>query len=389
MRLIPSDPDLETIFNRIRGSDLDLQPNFQRGEVWSISKKQRLIDSVLREWHVPPIHVIQGHNGAKDEVLDGQQRLVAVRDFLNDSLRVHGLIEPIDQRLIPLHNLFFSQLPDEWKRRIRRFPIRMFSIVDYQPSEPSELFYRLNQPTALTAAEQRNSFFGKPREQIKSLADLMEQRGLDETFLGFSNARMAYDDTLSRVCIALETGLSTKTGATILADRYRSGRAFADVAVEQCARAVDLMAGIRSDIDRSFRLNKASLFSWLVFLCRMPQTTLSTVSTCAAFFERFEYERLGKAVYGNAGSLGSEVSVFYRIYNDRVKSRVADVSSVLLRDVSLWGAFVSQRASNADAYTGAVKELSSFLGNISPDALNERSLQDFVTDETVDWERVA
>lgn len=60
---------------------MDLQPDFQRGEIWTIQKKQKLIDSILRGWKIPPIHVI--HNAQSvDEVLDGQQRLAAIRDFL-------------------------------------------------------------------------------------------------------------------------------------------------------------------------------------------------------------------------------------------------------------------------------------------------------------------
>ena len=59
MRLLPSDPDIETIVSCIKSGDIDLQPDFQRGEVWSMTKKQRLIDSVLRDWHEPPIHVIE------------------------------------------------------------------------------------------------------------------------------------------------------------------------------------------------------------------------------------------------------------------------------------------------------------------------------------------
>ena len=33
MRLIPWDPDVETIARRIKTGDIDLQPDFQRGEV--------------------------------------------------------------------------------------------------------------------------------------------------------------------------------------------------------------------------------------------------------------------------------------------------------------------------------------------------------------------
>jgi len=392
MRLIPSDPDVETIVNRIRNGDLDLQPNFQRGEVWSQAKKQKLIDSVLRTWHVPPIHVIQGEAGASDEVLDGQQRLTAVRDFLENKFRVNGHAEPMDPAIAELHGLFFTELPDAWKRRVKQFPIRVFNIVDYKPSEPSELFYRLNQPTALTAAEQRNSFFGRPREQIKELADLMIKLKLDEGFLGFSNSRMAYDDTLSRVCVALEKGLSTKIGAVSLADRYRSGEPFGDAAFHYCREAVGLLASVREALDQTFSLSKASLFSWLIFFCRAPVVASSvTSSSWSAFFDKFENGRslysLGLDDQSDHGSIRSDL---FAIYNDRVKARVADVSSVLLRDVSLWGTFACQDGIDTEGLNGPVRRLRIYLLETAVHGARttERTLQDFIADSQEQWEQI-
>ncbi len=84
MHLTPSDPDVATIYRKIKTARLDLQPNFQRGEVWGKAKKQRLIDSILRGWHIPPVHVIKVPGSEQQEVLDGQQRLVAIRDFIGN-----------------------------------------------------------------------------------------------------------------------------------------------------------------------------------------------------------------------------------------------------------------------------------------------------------------
>lgn len=394
MRLIPSDPDVETIVNRIKRGELDLQPNFQRGEVWTDAKKRKLIDSILREWHVPPIHVIKGQNGECDVVLDGQQRLSAVRDFLSDNLRINGTAEPLDDRILELDGLKFSELPPEWMRRVAGFPIRIFNIVDYKPSEPSELFYRLNQPTALTAAEQRNSFFGKPREQIKRLAEIMEQRNLDAKFLGFSNARMAYDDTLSRVCVALERGLATKTGANLLADRYRSGEPFENSAVDACLGAINALAGIRSTLGLSFALNKASLFSWLIFLCRVNHVDNSaTIPALAAFFNEFETGRLldGFGALDDRSWPEREVtSELYAIFNDRVKSRVADVSSVMLRDSALWGAYVCQPEKDIDSFYGPLRQLRIRLLESEVTSHGSRSIErtlvEFMADAS--WERL-
>ena len=341
MRLIPSDPDVATIHRRISLGELDLQPNFQRGEVWTMSKKQKLIDSVLREWHVPPIHVIQGISGA-DEVLDGQQRLVSIRDFVDGKLKVNGDIEPYDSKIAALHGLKFSELPAEWQRKVLRFPLRLFSIVDYSPSEPSELFYRLNQPASLTAAEQRNSFFGEPREQIKSLVFKMEELGLDKGFLGFSNSRMAYDDVLARVCVALERGLNSKASATLLADRYRSGLPFGPDTYRRVEKAIEILANLRDELTSPIKLSKASLLSWLIFICRL--ITLSPnieLSKFASFLENFESSRMLYMLgYSNPSAKNDIEKSLNEIYTDRVTARVADTSSVILRDVALWGLFI-------------------------------------------------
>src|SRR5882762_8225451 len=151
MKMVGFDPDLSTIVSRIKNGDLDLQPDFQRGEVWGDPKKRRLIDTILREWHVPPIHVIELENSACQVVLDGQQRLVAIRDFVEGKITIDGTIQPSSEEIARLNGFTYETLPPEWRRRFDRYTLRVIRIVDYTTDEPAELFYRLNQPTNLTS----------------------------------------------------------------------------------------------------------------------------------------------------------------------------------------------------------------------------------------------
>lgn len=210
MHLTPSDPDIATLYRKIRQERLDLQPNFQRGEVWGKAKKQRLIDSILRGWHIPPIHVIQVPSSDKQEVLDGQQRLAAIRDFIEGDFFINGNLEPSELHLTKLDGLFFNDLPQEVISRIEDFTIRILTISDYKPGEPGELFYRLNQPTNLTSAEHRNAYFGEARQQVKDLSEYMIDLGFSSKTLGFSNSRMAYDDVISKFLLTLEFGTLKK-----------------------------------------------------------------------------------------------------------------------------------------------------------------------------------
>src|SRR4051812_14771258 len=117
MKLVPSDPDVQTLVGRIRRGELDLQPDFQRGEVWSETKKRRLIDTILRDWHIPPIHVIEHSDSHEQEVLDGQQRLVAIRDFVDGVIRVDGTIAPTEPEIAAAHDCTYETLPPNLRRR--------------------------------------------------------------------------------------------------------------------------------------------------------------------------------------------------------------------------------------------------------------------------------
>ena len=189
MKMNPWEPDLRTVVERIDNDDIDLQPEFQRQEIWSPSKKKKLIDTILRGWSIPPVFLVVRNDGRMD-VLDGQQRLAAIRDFVQNAFSIDGRITPLDQHIAELHGKYYRSLDAADKRLLDQYTLRCFRITDYLPDEPSELFYRLNQPSMLTAGEQRNAFYGPAREQLKNLVAEFEAGDNSKKTIGFSNARL-------------------------------------------------------------------------------------------------------------------------------------------------------------------------------------------------------
>jgi hypothetical protein len=344
MRLIPSDPDLQTLVSRIKSGDIELQPNFQRGEVWSRLKNQKLIDSILRDWHVPPIHIIENRDTGRQEVLDGQQRLAAIRDFVEDQYPIDGFIEPANSAIESLDGLRFSQLEESWRRRINQFAIRVFRLVEYEPGEPWELFFRLNQSTRLTGAEERNAFFGPVRDQIKAAVANLAVKGINSDILGFTNARMAYDDVLSRAALAISRKtLSEKITAADLTDLYRRETPLTEEVIWRLDSATSRLKAFSS---RPTRLNKASVFSWLMFIVRADWTHHESMDEedFADFLNYFRFlrnESLHGAGIRNLKQHNDSVAIAQQFYffEDRSTSRVSDVSSVLLRDAVLWNLY--------------------------------------------------
>lgn len=398
MRLIPSDPDVQTIYSRIDNGDINLQPDFQRGEVWTDFKKRRLIDSILRDWHVPPIHVVEVKETAKLEVLDGQQRLVAIRDFIKEVFVVDGQTEPYNKAIFSLHGKKYNELPSEWRRRFDQFTIRIFKITDYEPSEPGELFFRLNQPTNLTSAETRNAFFGPARQQIKELVDYFVSCGLGNTALGFSNSRMAYHDVMAKVCYTIEINTLLKSvSAANLSTKFRSQESFSEMAIERARSAVQALGLATIDFMPFVRFNKATLFSWLCFIIEAQGPEISPIDPdlLGKYILFFEILRNRSKRIKNQQELFVEYKLgllderLLNIFNDKASSRVSNVASVTNRDIILWiflFRFLEYRGDKLgfdNSRTKIIAEFDSIPEDIEPDILIDEIIDRYSWGETL------
>jgi hypothetical protein len=338
MKIEKSDPELETVMSRIRGRELDLQPDFQRGEVWDTKRQQRLVDTVLRGWYVPAVHIVRSDEG-EEEVLDGQQRLVAIRDFFDDKVRIDGNIEPHDLKIAALHGLKYSQLPDSTRKAVHRFVLQTITLTDYAPDEPNELFFRLNQAYNLTPPEKRNALRGDARDQVKSLVgDLTTEGLLDRARIGFGNNRLAYDDIIARACVTIQNRtLRSHINNNVVEDFYRAVEGFDEATIESLGRAGQrLLSLIDFAMERGqrIRLNKGTLQTWLVY-CTWAPALFGELPR--EFISRFEEDRISLRAgeYESSTPTRRAAAQILRLYDDRASYRVTDVSSVLIRDLSL------------------------------------------------------
>lgn len=349
MKCTTSDIEIETIIIRINNGDLDLQPNFQRGEVWTIQKKKKLVDSILRGWRIPPIHVVRNNDNSIDEVLDGQQRLAAIRDFVSDIFPVDGNVEPADKEIKELDKIFFSDLPISVRRKFNQYPISLVRLTEYNPMEPAELFYRLNQPTALTSAERRNAYIGETRNQVKSLVSILQENGGNKDTLGFSNSRLAYDEVLSKFAYAIEAkSLKKKITASEISERFRLDEKFSDSTMSICKSTTKhLMLCLKecSDARPRIRLNKATLFSWLVFFKTNKNIPLDLSSEMLIRFEVSRNQVKGKAIVSDVLEIKDAstrtdhiypyIEVMLTLFNQRSSMGSTDALSVIYRDIIL------------------------------------------------------
>jgi Protein of unknown function DUF262 len=119
---------------------INLSPDFQRRDRWSVEKQSRFIESIIMNVPIPPIFLGEDDYG-NYVVLDGRQRLTAVNDFLRN---VYSLKD-----LKVWEELNGSRYLDLQKRRLDRTITRRFvpAVVVLKESSPEvkyDVFDRLN-----------------------------------------------------------------------------------------------------------------------------------------------------------------------------------------------------------------------------------------------------
>lgn len=329
MKLTRTELELEVVVQRIERGEIDLQPEFQRGEVWNSERRRRLIDTVLRGWYVPAVHLIR-HPDGYDLVLDGQQRLAAIRAFFLDRLRVNGKASPLSDEIVALDRKRFSKLPDRVRRDVQRFPLAVVTLSDYEPDEPYELFFRLNQHLPLTPSEKRNALYGTARDQIKEIVrELIDEDLLNKATVGFANGRLAYDDVLSRFALTVQSGtLRQGISNAALEEFYRNGTFDSETLslIEMAARTL-----LASAQNAQPRFNKASLFSWLVFSLTELKAGRTIDPQALTIFERARHAVNRE----DAAGVDEPVAALIGLYINRASYRVNDNLSILLRDLTI------------------------------------------------------
>lgn len=113
-----------------RGEVLNLRPEYQRRLRWTTPQKSKLIESFLLNIPIPPVFLYESE-AARYEVMDGQQRLNAVREFIDGEFALAGL--PV---LKPLNGLRYSRCPPRIKRALDRASLS--AIVLLLESQPAE-----------------------------------------------------------------------------------------------------------------------------------------------------------------------------------------------------------------------------------------------------------
>ena len=160
--------------------DIIVNPEYQRnGDIWSLEKRQLLIDSILNEYDIPKIYF---HKLSKEErlkkgkeysIIDGRQRLETIWKFIDGDFALADDFEYLKDQKVKAGGYTYEDLAKNYPKLKIKFdsislPIISITTDDLELIE--DMFSRLNEAVPLNAAEKRNALGGAMARLITKIA---------------------------------------------------------------------------------------------------------------------------------------------------------------------------------------------------------------------------
>ena len=137
-------------------------PMQRKSEQWTIDQKSLFIHSILAGYPIPPLYIIKDEEkNDRYSVLDGKQRSTTGDSFSKDEFALSDVpIVIVDEVEYEISGLKFSELPEELKDEFYDANLLMYIFEDCSDDEIEEIFYRLNNGTALTKDQKTRARLG-------------------------------------------------------------------------------------------------------------------------------------------------------------------------------------------------------------------------------------
>ncbi|KAH9917716.1 uncharacterized protein B0H18DRAFT_1033507 [Fomitopsis serialis] len=163
----------KSLFDQIVDSTIDLEPEYQRDIVWPESKQSGLIDSILRNYYIPPVifAVTAKEDGSETRTcIDGKQRLTSIAKKSNTRYWQYQQVFANKQ----ITCVEYESLSDDQERK--------FSAADHESQ-------RVQLGVALTAAERLQALTGIRATLVREIqAKVLGEQGFGSN-LEWANGR--------------------------------------------------------------------------------------------------------------------------------------------------------------------------------------------------------
>lgn len=246
----------------------NFHPAYQRKSVWSEEKQSFFIDSLLKNFPIPPIFLHQKIDDSTGktqyDVIDGKQRLTSIIRFLNNEIPASDETEKSPFHDEKVAGVYFKDLDEkgltDYKKRFWRYAIPIEYIDTDKKEIIDNIFDRLNRNgEPLKGQELRRSKYHGT--ELLNLVERVSKQKFWEMRLTVTDAkRMEHYEFISEIIFQQVEDKCLKADQEILDSLYEtySKKAVEWAAVEERFTAItDVMESLGIDYDK-FRVGGVS-----------------------------------------------------------------------------------------------------------------------------------
>ncbi|KAL5500888.1 hypothetical protein ACEPAH_9275 [Sanghuangporus vaninii] len=239
-----------TLYDEILNGKVDLDPEYQRDVVWTDAKQSGLIDSILRNFYIPPVIFAFSQNEDGEErrtCIDGKQRLTSIQRFMDgQTLFTDPYTNLISQRLVGSCllalwtaelNIFNSRtnlklwykrqpwnergklLPPQYKKQ---FDLKQISCVEYtdlNEDAEREIFQRVQLGVALTPAERMQAIAGPWPQLVREILSELDKYNISDA-LEWAKTRGRDFHSVATIIYLIEKGRGVSYPAVTALEKW-------------------------------------------------------------------------------------------------------------------------------------------------------------------------
>lgn len=318
-------------------------PPYQRnGDVWSLDKKQLLIDSIINRYDIPKIYFHKYDRaearriGKEYAVIDGRQRLETIVKFIEGEFPLSTEFKYLEDEKVNAAGMNYGELAKNYPKIKSRFDSFSLPIVTVETDDLElieDMFSRLNEAVPLNAAEKRRSIGG---DMVRAIDDLAKHDFFTKK-VRFSNKRFQHKETAVRLLFLAHHFREQKVVDTkkplldAFAEEFKSGKnAVVKSLLSEVSSILDDLCNVFVDGDALLAAqanipiyvfayqwfkaenitNKFSRTRLLKFNDRRQKNRrLAEKSISEADFELLEYDRLSQQGTNDASSIRMRLKV--------------------------------------------------------------------------------
>jgi len=323
---------------------LKLSPKFQRRSVWKDVAKSFLIDSIMRKKPLPKIFIRQitdiKTRTTTREVVDGQQRLRTIIDFINDGFKVKTVHNK------EYGNKFFSELNEDIQGTILTYKFSVDILIGVDDSEIMDIFARLNTyTTALNKQELINAeYYGYFKQLVYSLSHKYNDFWIEnKIFTEYRIMRMEEVELVADLVIAMIAGIQNRKSSKEYYKKYDEYFENMEIYEQRFDETISVITEIFGEDFRKLPFKKPALFYSLFIAIYCLKYEVKSIGTIGIdSIGRKEISKLNSCLTGIVSIINLDFDERTKEQNDFVtyiSHATSDISSRTIRTKFIFNEF--------------------------------------------------